>query len=227
MNECSMLKKGDDMEFLEDRKLAEELLEWARSKNPGRWVDHSLHVARAAEIVAAAMKKNGYSIDPNIAYICGILHDIGRYYGFTPSVIHSYHGYQFMMERGYSGNANVCVTHSFPIGSKHIEYCNGWGDVPEAIQVALIHIINGISWNIYDKLITLCDAVSEANGFTLIEKRLVSVAIRSGTNEFIPQHWRGFYEIKHEIEEVIGMSIYRLLPGLESSIYTTILLDNP
>ena len=208
------------MRFLEDRELAEHWLEWASEKNPGRWVEHSRNVATAAERIAEAMGENGFEIDSNIAYICGILHDIGRYTGVTPSVIHSYDGYLLMMDKGYEGNANVCITHSFPIGARYIQFCNKWDMVPEQVQESLVHIINQISWNMYDKLITLCDAVSEADGFTLIEKRLVSVVIRSGTNEHLPKHWEGFFEIKREIEAIIGDSIYRALPGVEQSIYT-------
>src|SRR5690554_3938941 len=107
--------------YQEDRELTERLLQWAAEQNPGRWVDHSFYVAKAAETIASALQRAGVEIDPNIAYNCGILHDIGRYKGITPSVVHSYDGYVYMMSRGYSGNAQVCVTHSFPIRADRIE----------------------------------------------------------------------------------------------------------
>lgn len=215
------------MKFLTDRGYAEELLKWAEVKNPGRWIDHSRYVAKAAEKISKEMKKVGFEIDPNIAYICGLLHDIGRYKGFTPSVIHSYDGYNLLMKKGYEGNANVCITHSFPIKTELIEAVNGWNLVPKDIQEDLMAKMKSIEWNIYDRLLTLCDALAETDGYTVIERRLVSVAIRSGTNEDIPKHWKGFFEIKHEIEEIIGMSVYSLFPGIENSIFNPIALTNP
>jgi HD superfamily phosphodiesterase len=213
--------------YVEDRNYAEELLTWASKENPGRWVDHSYYVAQASKIIATELKNKGYDVEPNIAYNCGLLHDIGRYKGITPSVIHSYDGYVFMKKLGYDSVANVCVTHSFPIKEKAIESSNGWGLVPDDIQKQLIEIIKNIEWNMYDKILTISDAMSETDGFTIIEKRLVSVAIRNGTNENVPKHWRGFFEIKEELESIIGENLYSLLPDIEKSIFTKINLENP
>ncbi|WP_027085479.1 HD domain-containing protein [Cohnella panacarvi] len=212
--------------YLHDRATAESWLEWAGKKNPGRWVDHSYNVAKAAEVIATAMQQSGEDIDPNIAYICGILHDIGRFRGVTPSVVHSYDGYQLMIEKGYPGNAQVCVTHSFPIQNRMIETSNGWDEVPNHVQKELISLIHQFDWNQYDFLLTLCDALSEADGFTLIERRLVSVAIRHGTNANVPMHWKGFFQIKNDIEQKIGQSIYRFFPETSDSIYSPIVIDN-
>ncbi|MBM7840688.1 hypothetical protein JOC54_003981 [Alkalihalobacillus xiaoxiensis] len=212
--------------YLKDRYEAERLLEWASKENPGRWVDHSRFVAKAAERMAQALVENGYEIDPEIAYIAGILHDIGRYKGFSPSVIHSYDGYLLLKKLGYVGNATICVTHSFPIGTELIEAVNGWDQVPEWMQRELINILKQIDWTMYDKVLTLSDAIADTNGFTIIERRLVSVAIRNGTSVHVPTHWRGFFQIKQEIEAIIGCSVYQLFPGIESSIYEQISLEN-
>lgn len=213
--------------YISNRKYAESLLEWAYQLNPGRWVDHSKNVALAADILARELRRKGEDINPDIAYCCGILHDIGRYYGITPSVIHSYHGYLYMMNLGYEGAANICITHSFPIASERIEFSNGWDIVPEDMREFIIDKLGAIEWNIYDKIITLCDAISETDGFTLIEKRLVSVAIRNGTNENVPYHWKGFYKLKNEIEAKLENSIYMFLPEIEKCIYTPMNLENP
>ncbi|PTX59162.1 hypothetical protein C8P63_113107 [Melghirimyces profundicolus] len=55
---------------------------------------------------------------------------------------------------------------------------------------------------------------------------MISVAIRYGTNENIPKHWEGYFEIKHEFEEMIGQSIYQMLPGIEQSIYKKLPLNH-
>ena len=210
------------MKFVEDRIYAEQLLNEAAISNPGTWVQHSINVARAAEYIAFDLLNAGYLIDTNIAYTCGLLHDIGRYVGYTSSVIHSLDGYLFIINKGFEGTANVCVTHSFP--SPDLEIINGWREIPSHIQIQLSEILNKIEWTIYDKLITLCDAVADDKGFSTIEKRIVSAAIRNGINSKSTVLWRGYFSIKQEIERIINKSIYRLLPNIEESIYTDIAL---
>ena len=68
--------------------------------------------------------------------------------------------------------------------------------------------------NEYDRLIQLCDTISMPEGFCLMEKRIVDVALRLGVNELTLAGWEARFKIKAEIEAVIGQSIYRILPGI-------------
>lgn len=77
-------------------------------------------------------------------------------------------------------------------------------------------------YDLYDKVITLCDALAGDKGFTTLEKRLISVGLRHGTSAHTSSHWKGFYKIKKEIEALLGISVYRFLQGVEESIYTDI-----
>ena len=70
---------------------AKMLLEEALKLNPGKWGKHSYNVAMAAERIA---KKTTY-LDSNIAYIFGLLHDIGRRYGFG-HIKHVYDGVLYL-----------------------------------------------------------------------------------------------------------------------------------
>ncbi|MFF2752895.1 HD domain-containing protein [Psychrobacillus sp. NPDC058041] len=208
------------MKFITDRTYARELLETANQLNPGPWYKHSLNVANAAEYIVIEMTKKGLHLDCDIAYNAGILHDIGRYKGFTKSVIHSYDGYKFMDELGYQGNAIVCVTHSFPNENKDIETAADWTIVPPYMKEKLVEVLKvNSNYDWYNKVITLCDALADENGFTTLEKRFISVGLRHGTDSNTAIRWKGFYEIKEEIEILIGKSIYELLPGIELSIY--------
>lgn len=65
----------------------------------------------------------------------------------------------------------------------------------------------------------LCDAVSLANGYCLMEKRLVDVALRRGTNSYSVARWRVFFDIQQEIEAAIGRSIYQVLPGVVETTF--------
>lgn len=211
------------MKYILDRTYAKELLEWAYEQNPGPWFEHSLHVAHATENIIIELIKNGYNLYADIAYNAALLHDIGRYKGFTKSVIHSYDGYMYMNDLGYTGNAVICVTHSFPCKNEHIDIAAEWSLVPDHMRSRLVEILNEhCNYDLYNKVITLCDALADAGGFTTLERRLISVGLRHGTTSHTSLHWKGFYAIKKELEALIGKSIYTVLPDVEKSIYEDI-----
>ncbi|AGE78728.1 TPA: HD domain-containing protein [Bacillus thuringiensis] len=211
------------MKYILDRMYAKELLEWAYEQNPGPWFEHSLHVAHATENIIIELIKKGYKLDADIAYNAALLHDIGRYKGFTKSVIHSYDGYMYMNDLGYTGNAVICVTHSFPCKNEHIDIAAEWSLVPDHMRSRLVEILNEhCNYDLYNKVITLCDALADADGFTTLERRLISVGLRHGTTSHTSLHWKGFYAIKKELEALIGKSIYTVLPDVEKSIYEDI-----
>jgi len=192
---------------LEEAKL---LLEEAEKINPGPWIGHCKYVAESAKLIAANCK----DLNPDVAYILGLLHDIGK---TTPSgkttIGHIMEGYNYSMERGYNLLAKICVTHSCP--SKNIsdifevkENCKDEGyDFVE-------DFLNKVEYDDYDKLIQLCDALGLHNGFTVIEKRLVDVALRHGISEHVIPKWKAFMELKNYFDEKIGQSIYSILPGV-------------
>lgn len=61
------------------REEAIALLAEAEPHNPGPWGDHSRTAAHCAEKIAAAV-----GLDPDKAFVLGLLHDIGRRYGDYP-----------------------------------------------------------------------------------------------------------------------------------------------
>ena len=63
--------------MIPDRKEAEELLKQAEFCNPGPWGNHSQIVAYCAEKIA----ENCPDLNPDKAYVLGLLHDIGRKFG--------------------------------------------------------------------------------------------------------------------------------------------------
>src|SRR5690606_22066361 len=110
------------------REEALELLSEARRLNPTPWADHALNVARVAEAiatrVAAADRAAGAesaSLDPDVAFVLGVLHDIGRREGVT-RMRHTIDGYRHLMALGFDDAARVCLTHSFPMEDvKHVK----------------------------------------------------------------------------------------------------------
>jgi putative nucleotidyltransferase with HDIG domain len=185
-----------------DKETAEKLLLWAGNKNPGKWIQHSYNVAKAAGIIAKEC-----SLDYNLAYILGLLHDIGRYEGIT-NLRHVIAGYKLMQEKGYNAVARICLTHSFP--DKNI------GSFPGKIECTTDEInyikneLERIEYDDYDKLIQLCDSLGSSDGLTIIEMRIVDVVRRYGFNEHTLKKWDVIFAIKKYFDEKCNKNIYGL-----------------
>ena len=194
------------------RETAEALLAEAGQMNPGPWIQHSENVAKAAQSIAAHHPE----ADAETAYILGLLHDIGRRVGVT-DMRHILDGYTFLHEQGYFDAARVCLTHSYPI--KPVDSTAGkWDGTPEEREF-IREFIAACEFDVYDRLIQLCDALALPSGFCLIEKRLVDVALRHGFNKYTLERWRAFLEIQQQFDAAIGRSIYSVLPGVVENTF--------
>jgi len=186
---------------------AKAILEEGSRLNPGPWIEHSLSVGKAAEIIA----KEDIELDSNVALVLGMLHDIGRRYGVT-SMRHSLDGYKFAVEKGYDLLARICITHSFPY--KNIDAVFGKWDCTTEEYNFVKEYLDNIELSAYDKLIQLCDSLALPTGCCLIEKRMIDVAMRHGVNEYTIKKWNATFEIQKYFEERIGKSIYSVLPNV-------------
>lgn len=156
-------------------------------------------------------------MNSEIAYVLGLLHDIGRRNGATnglTTIGHMLGGYSYSKQLGYDLLAKICMTHSCP--------SNSINDIEEVVNKScskeeykfVYNFFNSVELNDYDRLIQLCDALALPNGFTLIEKRLVDVALRHGINKYIVPKWKAFMALKNYFDIKIGKSIYSVLPGI-------------
>lgn len=183
---------------------AEKLLEEAAKLNPGPWTDHNKTAGFCARTIASKCE----DMDPDAAYVLGLLHDIGRREGIM-DMRHIYAGYQFMSSLGYDDSARICLTHSFPY--KNIGAYNGQNDCTEEETGYIQNYIDSLEYDDYDRLIQLCDAISFPAGPTYVEKRLVDVVLRRGFNELTIPKWKAFLELKQYFDEKTGGDIYTLL----------------
>ena len=186
------------------REEAEALLEEALPHNPGPWGDHSRTAAHCAESIA---KASGGILDPDKAYVLGLLHDIGRRYG-KRHLGHVSDGYSYMMRLGYDEVARVCLSHSFNDQSL-ADYVGNRDTSPE--ETALIE--NGLAtmvYDEYDRLIQLCDSLAGAEGVLDIEERMLDVKRRYGA---YPQHkWDINLALKAHFEALCGeRDIYEIV----------------
>ncbi len=188
-------------------------LQLANERNPGPWTAHSENVARAAQIIAAHCP----NLDAEKAYVLGLLHDIGRRNG-TSAMRHTLDGYDYAMSHGWDEVARICLTHSFPV--KDADADIGKKDITPAQFDFLKAFLAKTTYDLYDQLIILCDALADANGFCILEKRFVDTTRRYGIFPFTVDRWNQTFAYKAQFDRLAGQSIYRLLPGIEACIYS-------
>ena len=190
------------------RCMAELLLEEAVSKNPGPWREHSYAVAQSAEKIALAVNKNcnEEKLNPNLAYIYGLLHDIGRQEGVT-YIAHVYDGYHFLMELGYEKAAQICLTHSFNLQITD-DYI-GKIDISTEKMEEIKALLASVKYDDYDRLIQLLDSCCGADGTKNLEKRMGDVKTRYG---YYPQaKWDKNFELKEYFEKLAGRDLYEII----------------
>ena len=155
----------------------------------------------------------------------GLIHDTGRIAGITQER-HVIDGYNFLKEKGYEKLARVCITHCFP--NKNIKANIGIWDCSEEEFDFVKTFLGNCEYNDYDRLIQLCDCITMEDKYVLIEKRLVDVVLRynlkSQVSLGIPllQKWQRYLEIKDYFTNMIGESIYSLLPNVIENTFGTI-----
>ena len=198
---------------------AERFIAEAELLNPGRWVQHSRNVAFAAKLIA----EHHPELDPETAYVLGLLHDIGRREGRT-HIRHLVDGYRFLIGLGYEDAARISLTHSFPIADLRV-FVGEYDCSPEDL-LFLKEFISLVEYTKFDRLIQLCDTIALPSGFCLLEKRMVDVAIRLGINEFTIPGWEARFKLMAKIEAEIGCSIYSILPGIIEGTFGEELASN-
>ena len=191
--------------MLPTRMEAERLLEEAEKYNPGPWGNHSRVAAHCAEKIALGCE----GMNPEKAYIVGLLHDIGRRVGIVDIPTHVYEGYRYCLGKGWDEAARICMTHSY------LRMQDEFSHEPDSEQEKAIkaYIMN-CQADEYDPLIQLCDSLAVDYGFVILEKRFVDVTRRYGIMEGYIKGWEIAFSIKEYFEKEMGCSIYDVLPDV-------------
>lgn len=185
-------------EALNELMLAGEL-------NPGPWVKHSINAGIAARNIAEKVSW----LNPEKAYIVGLLHDIGRRVGIVDIPTHVYEGYRYCLGKGWDEAARVCMTHSYLRMQEEFSY-----DPDNEQEKAIKAYIMSCQADDYDKLIQLCDSLAVDYGFVILEKRFVDVTRRYGIMEGYIKGWDIAFSIKEYFEKEMCCSIYDVLPDV-------------
>lgn len=183
------------------REEAERLLAEAEACNPGPWGNHSRVAAACAEKLALLC-----DMDAEKAYICGLLHDIGRKFG-VKHLGHVYDGWQYMLRLGYDEVARICLTHSFSTLDLH-SYIGNF-DISAEEQKMLENALSETEYDDYDRLIQLCDALAGAAGVLDMKERMLDIKNRYGS--YPQEKWDKNMELKAYFEEKAGKDIYEIV----------------
>ena len=182
------------------RTEAERLLMEALKINPGPWGDHSRVVALSAEKIAKTA-----GLDPEKAYILGLLHDIGRRYG-RGHIAHVYGGCKDMLALGYPEVARICITHSYNNQDMNEEVSP---EPPSPEHDYVEAQLMAAPFDDYDRLIQLCDSISMAEGVVPIEVRMNDVKRRYP--QYPQPKWDKNLALKAYFEEKCGANLYAVL----------------
>ena len=185
--------------MIPSREEAERIIKEAEAINPGPWGDHCRVAAHCAERIAARYE----GMDPDKAYVVGLLHDIGRRFGGR-HLGHVADGFSYMMSLGYDEVARICLTHSF--NNQSMDGYIGKIDTTEE-ELALIQTeLAKITMDDYDRLIQLCDSLAGAEGVLDMEERMGDVKRRYG---YYPEDkWNINLELKRYFEDKMHADLY-------------------
>ena len=187
-------------------KKAYELLLEAQKLNPGRWVEHSKRVGEAAARIAEKL-----NLDTDKAKALGYIHDIGKRFGENSS--HTISGYEYLKDLGYEEYSFICLTHSYLYNDINC-VAGGFPNVISEKEKFRKSFVESHTYTLYDKIINLCDLFCTTK-FVTIEKRLIDIYSRRGVFENTVYHIKKTFELKEEIEELLGCSLYSLFPEMK------------
>jgi len=180
---------------------AELILKEAERLNPGPWAQHSRYVAEGARLIAQETD----DLDPELAYILGLLHDIGRREG-RYGMRHGLDGYKYIVSKGYELVGRICLSHRAFQYNNQVITVGKWDGTAKEHDFVIEYLSKEEDTD-YDKLIKLCDYISLPSGFCLMEKRIVDMALRGGVNEYSVPRWKSTLEIQKYFEDKIGKKI--------------------
>ena len=76
-----------------------------------------------------------------------------------------------------------------------------------------------ITYDDYDRLLQLCDALAISYGFVPLEKRFIDLVLRHGLSTLALEKWCATFELQNHFEGLIGCSIYKVIDGVIENTY--------
>ena len=131
--------------------------------------EHGIHVFNVAKIAENIARQTG-KLNPDIAYVLGLLHDIGRIKDETVTKVpHSIEGYNYLRKIGFPDAAPICITHNFIDPDIKAEDFPTYDEKSFAFARGFL---KKVRYNDYDRLIQLADLFSRGKEILSIRQRL-------------------------------------------------------
>lgn len=70
--------------------------------------------------------------------------------------------------------------------------------------------LSSITYDDYDKLIQLCDALSLVDGYCYAEQKMVSSVMKFGFKDTTLLKWKAILDLKNYFDQKAGLDIYTL-----------------
>lgn len=132
--------------------------------------EHAVHIFNVAKIAENIAKKTDGALDPDTAYVLGLLHDIGRIKDETVTKVpHGIEGYNYLKDNGYPDIAPICITHCFI--NKEFKLSD-YPAYDANLLCGVQRYLRTIKYNDYDRLIQLADLFSRGKEIMSIQQRL-------------------------------------------------------
>lgn len=181
------------------------ILSHAKPNIQMEYIYHTTGVAEAAFKIAL-----NSGLDPQKAYICGLLHDYGKIQDEkTTGKAHFLVGYEKMISLGYDFVAKICLSHSFPIKDFCFEDYSSYTD--EALTKTKA-ILSSVEYDDYDRLIQLCDIFFEGMNKVTYQQRIKSIKNRYNlTDKQVKNLTTGAEKNKKHFDKLCGCDIYKIL----------------
>ncbi len=181
---------------------------WDQTEKNIKTFNHSKMVANAPKIIASKTS----SLDQDIAYNMGLMHDIGKFYlSKEESYKHPRIGYELSKEK-HPDIAIICITHGFPnldLYEHILHYCHK--DKSETDKV--FDILKTIKTNDYIELIQFCDKISTIDGYVKFEEKLdwYLKTYNIPKDELVKCYSTKLNKIKNKFDKYTQTNIYDLL----------------
>ena len=199
-----MITLSDAQRYIEEIKS----YDISKGRDPKTWFMYHNHIYGSA-YMAKELAKRTNTVDPDRAFILGLMHDIGRLHEEHEKTFHGLIGYKKFINID-KDVARISLTHMFPWNKiydyEHVKYLFfGRQDEYEFTK----SFINNTELTETDKLIQISDSIANAFGFVTIEQRNEEYAKRHGHS--IPiEALKDMLSLKKHYDEKLGFDIYNL-----------------
>ena len=117
-----------------------------------------------------------------------------------------------MTALGYDEAARICLSHSF--NTKSVKEYVGKADVTQEEMAAIREGLDSMTYDDYDRLIQLCDAIAGTEGVMDMQARMEDVRRRYG--KYPKAKWEANLRLQGYFEEKMGMGLQEALQGLQT-----------